>query len=112
MGKRMPGINREWRHNRKQGAMKILFEKAKLFSIQVRRGHNANAFGGKTGLQVLQKTTVLLIHQLVHAFGNSCERLHRRESIGAGLLISIFESLLEASDTHHEKFIEIRTENR
>lgn len=104
----MAGIDSQRCHHRKDGALEVVVEEARLLRSKSGRVKvDADALRRESGVEIMQKDLMLLLNQLMDPGRNGSQRLGWRQPIGPCLNLASGDTRLEPRHADHEKLVEV-----
>ena len=109
----MSRVDGERRQHREDLLPEYLAEMLHFSFSQIALTADGDPFALQRRLHFLFPDAVLLRDQLPDDLTNAFQLIHRRHPVGAGALGDArLHLLLQATDPHHEKLVEVRAEDR
>jgi hypothetical protein len=105
--KGMRGVHCDWRQQKVEFFLAILFDKSARPGIEFVQSENPDSMTGKLGAQLVVPAVVLVVYKLVGIAGDDVALFHQRKTVGSGLGVSIFDLLDQSGHAYFEKFIQI-----
>ena len=105
--KGMRRIHRDRRQQQVEFPLAVLFDESAGARIQFVQAQNADAMLGQRRAQLVVPAVILVVHKLVGIARDHVALFDQRQTVGAGLGVSVFNLLHQPGHAHFEKLIQI-----